>query len=291
MTKALADAALDYLSRGQHILALSGKRPHPTYHPKWSWDESIHGEPDNENEIATVRGIFEDDPSVTGVALLVPEHNLVADVDSEEAAALLMLLAGGEMPVTATAMSHHGMHMWFLAPGAKGSRWLDGETLLFKGFGGYVVAPPSAFAPCDENPCPKWHASATTYEWVTDPFVFDYLPDGVIERFKLTDATSPVERPKTREKDSFSVAHVSLGEVGHLQMWQVRNIDGLVALVRHSPQGNRNNLLAWAALTSAEEGVSLEAMQPLIEAAITAGLPKAEAEYTVRHAFRRRNRA
>ena len=243
----LGDAALTYLRLGYHLLALNGKRPHRIHGGSWSWENSIHGEPDNQVDLAALRGVFDDNETVTGIAILVPEHILVADLDSEQAAALFMHLAGSE-PDTVIAMSHHGLHAWFLSPGAEANRWLDGQTLLFKGFGGYVVAPPSAFAPCDDSPCLKWHSPYDVYTWV-DPLgaPMAWLPDGIAARLKLLADAPAVEKAKAYEKSDFSVAHIELLPGGGFRSWQVHNLSGLVNTIRITPPGNRNNVLAWCA--------------------------------------------
>ena len=102
----LTEAALGYLRLEMHLLALTEKRPNPRYHSKgeddevgWSWDKSIHGWPETDADLHALEEVFTH-PSTTGVAILIPMHVLVADVDTEEAAVLFAELAGGETPRT-----------------------------------------------------------------------------------------------------------------------------------------------------------------------------------------------
>jgi len=56
-------------------------------------------------------------------------------------------------------------------------------------------------------------------------------------------------------------------------------IAALAAHVARQPEGNRNNALFWAACRAAETGIA--DYQPLIDAAVTAGLPERQAVRTV----------
>lgn len=284
----LTEAALQYLSEGHHLLALHEKRPNNRYHgrpadsdePGWSWERSIHGTLQSQADIEGLDAIFSD-PTTTGIAILIPEHVLVADIDTPRAAEIFMKHAGAIPSGTRVAKTGKGLHVWFLAPGAEGGVWLEGKNgLLFKGLGGYVAAPPSAHFN-DEG------VQDGTYEWIGDPGPVDWLPEGIARA--LADARAVASLTPVRLSDE-SPEHMGW-EVrdGVLRLWPEWKIDGLLTAVRNSGEGNRNNMLAWAALTAAEEGCSIEyAMPPLLQAALDAGLTRRESMTTIRAAFNRR---
>lgn len=65
------------------------------------------------------------------------------------------------------------------------------------------------------------------------------------------------------------------------------NFSGLEAQVRHAAEGNRNNVLLWAARAMCSDGASQsDAEQTLIPAAVANGLRESEATATVRSAYR-----
>lgn len=282
----LIDAALDYLGRGHHLLALTGKRPNPRYHGKdaagnggWSWDQSINGEPETVEEMQALLGVFRH-PSTTGVAILIPEHVLVADIDTEEAAALFMELAG-EPPQTVTAKTTKGLHVWFWAPGAGESRWVGGRKLLFKGFGGYVAAPPSLHFAGEPHEGP----SDGVYEWIAGfDTGIDGLPAGIEERMRFERALTGSQPLKTGDTGSFVV-------VNWPKLYPSWHIEGLCRAIREAPDGNQNNMIAWAAMQARDEGVPFEVAMPLLlNAAVEGGHPRRRASATIKGAFTRRSR-
>ncbi len=288
----LAQAAIDYLGRGHHLLALHGKRPNPRYHsrpdpdsdePGWSWEKSIHGVPDTIEEANALKDIFED-PTTTGVAILIPEHNLVADVDTDEAATLFLEL-GGHLDDTVCAKTTKGYHVWYLAPGAAASVWLGGRTLLFKGFGGYVAAPPSRHFTDD-----TLTEQDGVYTWISD---FDEgigdLPDEMRERIRISHALDTTREQGTKAGPSIGVGFTAGRFDGRL--WAEWPLDGLCKAIREAPDGNQNNMIAWAAMQARDEGVPYEvAMPKLLQASIDGGHPKHRALTTIRGAYKRRSR-
>jgi hypothetical protein len=284
----LSEAALAYLGQGLHLLALSGKRPNPRYHSKgeddevgWSWDKSIHGEPETAED---VRGLIEvfDHPSTTGIAILIPEHVLVADVDTEEAAALLEELAPGPIE-TVAAETTKGYHLWYAADGADRSVWLGGRTLLFKGFGGYVAVPPSRHF--NEK-----HEQDGVYTWITplgEPM--RSLPAGIEEAISITRALTGGETVYQRDEPRYTV--VTLKEGGGFTLHKEWNLEGLRQAIIKAPDGNQNNMIAWAAMTARDEGVPLAvAMKELMSAAIEGKHPAQRARTAIRGAYSRSRR-
>jgi hypothetical protein len=288
MTAIMSMYVLDYLAQGHHLLALAGKRPNNRYHAKpsdeeagWSWEKSIHGMPETPEEMAALDAIF-DDPTTTGVAILIPEGKLVADLDTDAAADLFIELGG--MVETRRVKTPNGWHLWFDVPGANKSVWLGGRTLLFKGFGGYVAAPPSRHFDKDG-------VEDGVYTWVGDQHdPMALLPTRIGDMIRVVHA---LDAMKPEREPAGPTLALDLDADGHW-LWTGHaafNIRGLADAVRSAPEGNRNNMLAWAALTAAEEGVGLDyAMQELTDAARDAGLTARETFITIKAAFSRRRR-
>jgi hypothetical protein len=65
-----------------------------------------------------------------------------------------------------------------------------------------------------------------------------------------------------------------------------RQIDGLIRAVRNADEGNRNNILFWAACRAAEARILELAAMPLREAAVAAGLNEVYVDATLRSAMR-----
>ncbi len=304
----LTEAALGYLARGHHLLALHGKRPNARFHGKteeeevgWSWEKSIYGEmtPHGDHPVDGTEGAYGgcpgcDDikaidaifghPSTTGIAILMSPFHLVADVDTEEAAALFMELAG-EMPETVTAKTTKGLHIWFIGDGSEGSVWLGGRTLLFKGFGGYVAAPPSRHFADEE--C---KVQDGVYTWLRDfDTGYDFLPPKIEEAILFTRSLK-IEREPTESGRLLFVPTASEGK-WTWKGWAIWPIDGLCKAIREAADGNQNNMIAWASMQARDEGVPFAiAMPQLLQAAIDGGHPKRRALTTIRGAYSRKPR-
>lgn len=293
----LLDAALDYLAAGLHILALTEKRPNALVHGEsWSWDDSFHGAPESEQEMEHLIRSFSG-RGTTGIAILVPPQFYVADVDSERAADLLLECGFAAAPDTVAAQTKNGIHVWFWDPDADKNRWLgDGQepnpnrTLLFKGFGGYVVAPPSAHF--DSN-----GQQDGTYQWI-GPLVVDglaqfpdILPAEARRRLHRQDAWSEI-----RDQNRDQVTHFTMEPVEGVSWWLWEktwdyNTDGLVQAIINAAEGNQNNVIHWAACVCRDEGVPREiAMERLMEAARLGNHPLNRARDTIRGAYKRERR-
>lgn len=293
----LLDAALDYLAAGLHILALTEKRPNALVHGEsWSWDDSFHGAPTTDREVEQLTRSFTG-RGTTGIAILVPQQFYVADVDSDRAADLLLECGFAADTDTIAAQTKNGIHVWFWDPAAEKNRWLGdgkepnpGRTLLFKGFGGYVVAPPSAHF--DGN-----GQQDGTYEWI-GPLVEDghlimpdLLPDEARRRFHRQDAWAEV---KGESRDQ--VSHFTMVGMDGVPWWLWEkkwdyNTDGLVQAIINAADGNQNNVIHWAACVCRDEGVPREiAMERLMEAARLGKHPLNRARDTIRGAYKRERR-
>lgn len=293
----LTEAALDYLGRGHHLIALTHKRPSTKYHarpdddtPGWSWDRSIHGVPETDDDLAGLAEVFED-PTTTGVAILIPEHVLVADIDTEAAAELFEHLTKDDPDPLATrvAKTTKGLHVWYVAPGANQSVWLGGRTLLFKGLGGYVAAPPSRHFN-DEG------VQDGVYTWLRDEDI-EFLPDGIREYLAKMALDAKQSPARAFETEARTMRAELVGEgpwsltAGTIRFVPDYQIEGLCKAIRDAADGNQNNMIAWAAMQARDEGVPFDvAMPQLLEAAIQGGHPRERALTTIKGAFTRRSR-
>lgn len=290
----LQQAAIEYVTAGLHILALTGKKPNGRVHGEsWSWEDSFWSDSaltDNDRE--AIEHAFALEKGTTGIAILIPKDFLVADVDTERAGALLQSL-GFEYDKGATIASktRNGVHIWFWAPGADRNRWLGdgqqpdpGRTLLFKGFGGYVAAPPSE------------HPDGGKYEWgvplVKDGQMYmpDILPDGAAEQFKRDDLWA-ADREDAKPVEGFTL----IPEKGvPWYLWKKEftyGLEGLEKAIINAADGNQNNVIHWAALTAKEEGVPYEvAKERLLAAALKGNHPRHRALDTIKGAYKRRPR-
>lgn len=303
MTATLAMAALDYVTAGLHVLALIRKKPNGYVHgDSWSWDDSFYGVPADEDEWESFERAFSESSGTTGIAILIPPGFYVADVDTDRAAQLLLDLGFVANDETVAAQTKNGIHVWFYHPEADRNRWVGdgqepnpGRTLLFKGLGGYVVAPPSL------------HFGANgrvdgTYSWIGDLVANhmmqmpDILPSGAAQRFKA-DSMYDAAKPEKKAMTYFNVSPGSAGSAGDGPWWtwpveMVYATEGLERAIETAAEGQQNNVIHWSAMTCREEGVPLEvAMERLMDAAERGNHPRNRARDTIRGAYRRAERA
>jgi len=281
----LSEAALDYLLAGLHILALDGKKPNPKVHGEhWSWDDSFHGVPQLD-EAALVAGAFD---RSTGIAILIPEHFLVADVDTEEAAELLLELGWEANDATVAAKTKNGVHVWFYAPGADRNRWIGNRTLLFKGFGGYVVAPPSKHFDAAGNVDGEYSWARPLVEGGT-LYLPEEIPPKVMAKFNEADSYRELTQGEKQQVSSFNLIPVEgVPWFQWEKVWDYQTA-GLERAIETAADGNQNNIIHWAALTAKEEGVPFEvAMERRLAAAKRGNHPERRARDTIRGAYKRR---
>lgn len=283
-------AAVEYVRAGLHILALSGKKPNGRVHgDTWSYDDAFWSDTElSDADVAAIEKAFAADTGTTGIAICIPPDFLVADVDTDRAAALLLEVGYQPDEGSIVAKTKNGLHIWFWNPGADKMRWLgDGQqpeptrTLLFKGQGGYVVAPPSE------------HPNGGTYSWGPSPLVKDgrmylpdVLPDKARERFAAEDQFAATTPPK-EQMTSFHLTPVE-GQPWYLwpKTWNY-GLEGLEKAIEHAADGNQNNVIHWAAMTAKEEGVPYEvAMEHLLAAALRGNHPRNRARDTIRGAYK-----
>jgi hypothetical protein len=295
----LAQAAVEYLTAGLHVLALVGKRPNTRVHgDHWSYEDSFHGAPKCIEDANAVRSAFSPESGTTGIAICIPPGMLVADVDTDRAAECLLALGFRASDETVAAQTKNGIHVWFWHPDADRNWWAgdgrlgefkDNRALLFKGLGGYVVAPPSDHL--DERGDVDGH-----YTWIS-PLVSQgmvQMPDALPERARAAyrvSAQNEALRPEKEQAVSFEMQPDP-----DLPWWQWPKVtfyatSGLERAIESAADGNQNNVIHWAAMTCREEGVPYEvAVERLMGAAERGGHPKARARDTIRGAYKRNKR-
>lgn len=286
MTTPVQAAATEYVAAGLRILALAGKKPNGRVHGEsWSWDDSFWSDTElTDADRAAIEQAFDAAKGTTGIAILIPPDYLVADVDSDRAGTVLKELGYVADPGSIVSRTRNGLHIWFWAPGASKNRWVrdkDGPALLFKGLGGYVVAPPSE------------HPDGGTYAWHGHPLVIagrmfmpDILPEKARDIFDAEDQFEAAKPPKEK------LTHFEMKPAeGPWWQWPIEiryGLEGLEKAIINAADGNQNNVIHWAAMTAREEGVPSEvAMTRLLEAAVKGGHPRSRARDTIRGVYKR----
>lgn len=269
MNGELIEAAFDYLDRGLSVIALSGKMPNGKVHK-----HGLHSAftPDRryvpETEVSVEGGMLASE--TTGVGILTGPVYYVVDIDGEEGAQAWKALAGDRfMPDRWVAKTGRGLHLWV----ADIEPWPTtklGEKLDFKGVGGYVAAPPSM------------HPDGHRYEWLLPPGDEPPLemPDPL--RLHLVDIRAAREAALVNKQMR---RQVPVEDRDPNLIYADVSFDGIIESVSKSGEGNRNNLLFWAAATMAEDGASEEDFDSLLNAAAAAGLPRWEARRTIKSAM------
>lgn len=290
----LVAAAHDYLAAGLTVMALTGKQPNTKHHPQGK-DSAMSGVPENADDDALIRMVF-DDPSTTGIALVIQHPYFVVDVDGEDGAVQLRAILGEgvALPATPVAATGRGFHFW-LADTTPRRNMKLGTKLDIKAEGGYVAAPPSAHFTKEDEEARDFSRPDAHYEWLMP--IFD-AESGMI--------VPPMEAPEGLLKvfadrdlmDSYKVAHKTeyaiIGVVkpdgkGIIISRGEDKLAGLCHAIVTAEDGNQNNMIAWAALTARDEGVDYKtAMELLFAAAIEGGHPADRARATIRSAYRRR---
>lgn len=185
-----------------------------------------------------------------GVATGIPSNCIVIDLDPRNGsdASIAKLKAQGFVfpPTVAARTANGGTHFYYAyEPSLKNSKSVLAPGIDVKTTGGYVVAPPSVLD------------GGKRYSWLNSPLGenFPKLPQWAVK--KLKPAPAPVKKcnPKNAPKD----------------------IEPLVRFVANAAEGQRNNILFWAACKAGESGIlNGTALQSLTIAGESIGLDRQE---------------
>jgi hypothetical protein len=272
----LVTAAGEYLRLGLAVIALTGKTPNVSVH-RHGKDEPLTGAPESQEDWDLLSRVF-DHPDTTGIGVLTSWPYVVVDIDGPEGAVEWASLVGPADTfdgATWVAKTARGLHLWYATCIPTGTIKL-GTKLDLKGDGGYVAVPPSR------------HPDGPTYEWIVAPSTEEppqEVPESLARRiadhnFNLTrrivskQQRRPVRKPRYAEGDTIFYAQ--------------SGYDALLKAVASAEEGNRNNMLHWAAATMAEEGGIDEDFEELTGIALAAGLDPVEVNRTIRSARRDR---
>lgn len=263
----LTPFAAAYVNVGLEIIALTGKLPNGKLH-KHGLHDAISGTVESTGDWEELAGFFQH-ADTTGIGIVMPPQCAAVDIDGEAGAAAWRELVGDAVyiPSGPVAATGRGLHLWFLSVGQPSRSDRLGPKLDLKGAGGYVAAPPSQ------------HFDAETNE---PDFVYTWLRPLVIQNAlaEMDELPAPIaERLVVAADIAANIAVSPLAKRG--------SIAGLVRTVRDAEEGNRNNALAWSAMTARDEGFDLAtAVSKLTPAALAAGLTAQETRATIRSAYR-----
>lgn len=186
------------------------------------------------------------------IGVRVPDSCIVLDVDPRNGGDLAELeTLTGPLPSTLTVWSGRndgGRHLYFRRPpGPLTSTKLP--TGIDLKANGYCIAPPSIHP-----------ATGEPYRWEHHPVATP--PRGLRELLR------PTPRPSSPNRHSNS------------------NGDALLSTVAAAMEGNRNNVLYWAACRAVEGGLIDQIEDELVAAAMSAGANETKARRTVASARR-----
>ena len=241
--------ALAYATAGTPVFpcVVGGKAPLTT-----------HGFHDATTDVATIRTWWSANPDANIATPTGAPGFDVLDIDVRPDgtgwAALNHAKAAGLTQgwIRAVATPSGGLHLHY--PGTdQRSGSIRGAHLDFRGAGGYVLLPPSL-------------GQTKTYSNRYDVIATQEPPGRPLDWAALTHllTPSPAHRP---DRAPSRAAHGA-----DPTPW-------LAAHVAKQPEGNRDNALFWAACRAAEAGVT--DYEPLVAAAVSAGLPEKQAVRTV----------
>ncbi|ADD43861.1 bifunctional DNA primase/polymerase [Stackebrandtia nassauensis] len=290
-TAELTRHALDYAARGWPVFMLgAGKVPLRLCRPCREAD----GDHDMEAcPCLTCHGFYAASTDPERVVAMVTGHPrgvlalrtgassgvVVVDVDprNDGTHTFVRLLADGVLPATVTANTgSRGLHLYYAHPGGTvksgGNRLGPGVDV--KADGAYVVLPPSTV-----------NGKAYTWRPGTDPTSLELSPIGhkLAELLAPAEPSAPVFRPAPMVSASASAFAAPSNARGRLA--------GLVSVVLSAPEGNRNDVLNWAAYKAADVIMTGAApaeavVAALADAAAHIGLAPAETRGTIRSGLR-----
>lgn len=264
----LVVAASKFLREDLEVIALTGKQPNTKFHARGLLN-ALYGAPATKDDQDLLFRVFTDE-TTTGIGIVLPPHLVVVDIDGEEGAiALANILGTVKLPETRVASTGRGLHLYFISNKIYRTTKLA-EKLDLKATGGYVAAPPSM------------HPSGRRYQWLDPDAEYAWLPEQIVALLSDRETIrieSQVARPDAldyRLQDGIFTPFTRDGAIG-----------GLVEAVRNAGEGERNNMLNWAAYRAREDGVPFDEARELLGAAAReAGLDDREIRTTIRSAYR-----
>lgn len=189
-----------------------------------------NGVHDATTDTALIVDWWTDHPQANVAIALGPSHLFVLDIDGPDGNLHLTHLEDSYQPLPDTLTvdtgraEGDGIHRYFRQPADStvGNRKLGHPKLETRGDGGYVIAPPSI------------HLSGRHYTWRTaDNYHIAEPPDWLVA---LTTRTT--------------VATVDLPDVTGTDQHATRRLQGAAGKVAIAAEGERNNVLNWAAYTA-----------------------------------------
>lgn len=273
MTSPLVGAAVEYLNLGLSVIALTGKTPNVKVH-RQGLHQALSGAPDPDDITGVLTDVFEH-PDTTGIAIVIPFPYVVVDIDGPDGAEQWAELVGEEAFLGPTdrwvAKTGRGLHLWYASTQATGSIKL-GSKLDLKGQASYVAAPPSQ------------HPDGGTYKWLLPPSA-EAPPKEVPETLarRIANHAFESERRVVGSRMRKVVRQPRFAE-GDTVFYAQAGYTALIDAVKNAAEGNRNNMLHWAAATMAEEGGIDEDFDELRDVALSIGLEPVEVKRTIRSA-------
>lgn len=243
--------ALAYAALGWRVYPVQRRGKRPLF---GGWLEDATSEPD------VIGRWWPPDFGAPNLGVVAGERFDVLDIEGEHVARFSGAARAHGLPSTWVARSGGGGLHVYVAPLGLGTRRLvldDVHIGELKSSGGVLVPPSVTTGP---------------YTWLRAPFqtTIAEAPAWLMEL--VGRPRREWHRPSGRISPSRAVALVA----------------GLYRVVAEAPEGDRNDLLFWAACRAAEHGVDRDAAaEILLTAARNAGLAEREAKATIASGFRR----